>query len=230
VLQEIITPSINVITIEDPVEYRIPSITQIQVNEEQDLTFARGLRAIVRQDPDVILVGEIRDHETAQITINAALTGHLVLSTLHANDSSTAIPRLLEMGVEPFLLSSTLELVIAQRLVRKLCNHCKEPLKKASERIAEVLAMTTDIDQQKLFVPVGCGHCGGTGYKGRLALFEILPITAAIRENILKKPSAADVWSMAAEEGATSLFQSGMRRAEQGLTSVDEVLRVAQPD
>ncbi len=230
ILQSITTPEVNVVTIEDPVEYRIRGVTQIQVNEEQEVTFARGLRAIVRQDPDIILVGEIRDEETAEIAVNAALTGHLVLSTLHANDSATAVPRMLEMGVEPFLLSSTLELVIAQRLVRKLCPECKKPLSKPSKKLADMLSFLPNVDFKKLYEAHGCDKCTFTGYKGRLAIFEILTISPNIREAMLSKPSAADIWKIALDEGGASLFDDGLRKANMGLTTIEEVLRVAPPN
>jgi type II secretory ATPase GspE/PulE/Tfp pilus assembly ATPase PilB-like protein len=235
VLESLIRPEVNVVTIEDPVEYRIPGITQIQVNEDQELTFSKGLRAIVRQDPDIILVGEIRDQDTAEIAVNASLTGHMVLTTLHANDSATAVPRLLEMGVEPFLLSSTLEIVIAQRLVRKLCDTCKTTLTKPSKKIATMISKMSRSMDQPLYQAVGCDACGGSGYKGRIAIFEILPITQKIREIILKKPSANDVWEAAkndksAEYPVQSLFEAGIDKALAGETSIEEVLRVAQVD
>ena len=223
-------PDVNITTIEDPVEYKVVGINQIQVNAQTNLTFAKGLRSIVRQDPDTILVGEIRDTETAEIAVNAALTGHLLLSTFHANDAATAIPRLLDMGVEPFLLASTLEVVIAQRLLRKICLSCRYsdtvsakdmPFKEATRFFGEG---TITVYKGK-----GCDACHGTGYKGRSAIFEFITITPELEELILKNPSTQQIWQVACAQGSRMLFEDGVDKVKNGVTTIDELLRVAEP-
>lgn len=230
-LKNINSPEVNITTIEDPVEYRVAGVNQIQVNPQTDLTFARGLRSVVRQDPDIILVGEIRDEETAEIAINAALTGHLLLSTFHSNDAAAAIPRLLDMGLEPFLLASTLEVVIAQRLVRKLCNHCRYTetvsVKDISKKIKDSKKYF-DKDKVSLYRGKGCPACGNTGYSGRIAVFEFIKITDAMQELIVKNPSAGQIWDLARAEGAHSMFEDGMEKVKNGVTTLDELLRVAE--
>jgi type II secretory ATPase GspE/PulE/Tfp pilus assembly ATPase PilB-like protein len=230
-LKNVATPDINVTTIEDPVEYKISNINQIQVNEATNLTFAAGLRSIVRQDPDVILVGEIRDIETAEISVNAALTGHLLFSTFHANDSATAIPRLLEMGVEPFLLASTLNLVIAQRLARRLCNKCRYSyvVKKAELKKSFPLAEKyfKGKDSITLYKGKGCNACNHSGYTGRIALFEFLQVSREMQDLILKRPSTQEIWDLAARQGAMSMFADGVEKSKAGVTTLDEVMRVA---
>lgn len=232
VLKTVNHPELNVTTIEDPVEYRISGINQIQVNPRTELTFAKGLRSIVRQDPDVILVGEIRDTETAEIAVNAALTGHLLFSTFHSNDSATAIPRLLDMSVEPFLLASTLELVIAQRLVRKICEHCrrsvslnKADLKKKYPFVSEQISES----KVRFYEGTGCDMCNHTGYQGRTAIFEMIPMTKEMKELILKNPSSQEIWKLARKEGSRTLFEDGMDKVKNGVTTVSELLRVASP-
>ena len=224
---------VNITTIEDPVEYKVEGVNQIQINLETNLTFAKGLRSVVRQDPDIILVGEIRDNETAEISVNAALTGHLLYSTLHANDAATAIPRLLDMGVEPFLLASTLEVIVAQRLVRKICERCRYSVelhvgdldtlqyKSAKQYFPE--KSTT------LYLGAGCASCGHTGYRGRTAIFEFVHITPALQNLILHSPGTQEVWALARKEGAQSLFEDGVRKVMAGTTTLDELLRVALP-
>ena len=231
-LKKINSPEINITTIEDPVEYKITGVNHIQVAPEKDITFAQGLRSIVRQDPDVILVGEIRDRETADIATNAALTGHLLFSTFHANDSATAIPRLLDMGVEPFLMASTLEMIVAQRLVRKICGECRysytlSPVdaKKQYPKVASFLPNT----QMTLYKGKGCKSCSNTGYRGRIAVLEIIVATPELKELILKHPSTQEIWKMAASQGSTSLFEDGMNKVKHGTTTLDEVLRVINP-
>jgi len=223
----------NITTIEDPVEYKIQGINQIQVNSETNLTFSNGLRSIVRQDPDTILVGEIRDNETAEIAINAALTGHLLLSTFHANDAATAIPRLIDMGLEPFLLASTLEIIIAQRLVRKICDNCKHSitLKKSyfNNPLFKAVSVYFNDGTTTLYEGKGCESCGHTGYHGRTAIFEFIEVTPALKELISKKPSAQDVWKQARSEGSKSLFEDGIMKVKNGITTLDELLRVAEP-
>lgn len=225
-------PNVNITTIEDPVEYKIAGINQIQVREEGNMTFVRGLKSIVRQDPDIILVGEIRDRQTAEISVNAALSGHLLLSTFPANDAAAAIPRLLNLGVEPFLLASTLELIIAQRLVRKICEHCRYSLPSHT-----ALKDSPDIDpniskffprHSNLYAGKGCNYCNNTGFKGRTALFEILQITPEMQDLIVKSPSAKEITTLAKKQAALSLFDDGMDKVRQGITTLSEVLRVVK--
>lgn len=225
-------PRVNITTLEDPIEYRVKGINQIQVNQATNLTFLKGLRTIVRQDPDVIMVGEIRDEETAEMAVNASLTGHLLLSTFHANDSATTIARLLDMGIEPFLLASTLRVVVAQRLVRKLCEKCrysvsisKEDFKKENPTIAKYLKNENNIFYQSH----GCEACGYTGYNGRTAIFEIILNTPELQDLILNKPSAKQIWDLAKKQGSDSLFADGMEKVKSGITSLDDLLRVALP-
>lgn len=228
-------PELNITTIEDPVEYRIEGVNQIQVNTQTDLTFAKGLRSIVRQDPDVILVGEIRDQETAEIAVNAALTGHLLHSTFHANDAATSIPRLLEMDVEPFLVASTLELIIGQRLVRKICDHCRVSFSASKKdldtqhKVASSMLLSGNQSSVNLYKGKGCEACGHTGFKGRTAIFEMIAVSPALKELILKNPSTAEIWALAKKEGAASLFEDGIDKVKQGVTTIEELLRVAQP-
>ncbi len=223
---------INITTIEDPVEYKMKGVNQIQVNSETNLTFAKGLRSIARQDPDIILVGEIRDEETAEIAVNAALTGHLLFSTFHANDSATAIPRLLDMNIEPFLLSSTLELVIAQRLVRKICLNCKHGVKMTQAQIKKVRPGVEKFFTGKevtLYEGKGCSSCGDSGYRGRIAVFEIIPMTQEMKALILGNPSTQEIWKLARTQGVITLFEDGIEKVKNGVTSLEELLRVAEP-
>jgi type II secretory ATPase GspE/PulE/Tfp pilus assembly ATPase PilB-like protein len=226
-------PNVNITSIEDPVEYKVASINQIQVREASGMTFAKGLRAIVRQDPDIILVGEIRDEETADISVNAALTGHLLLSTFHANDAATAIPRLVDMGIEPFLLASTLEVIIAQRLVRQLCPSCRYSIS-ASEAVkalklnAKAVAPYFSKDET-VYAGKGCNVCNGTGYKGRTALFEFLEVTPEMQDLIVKNPSNRDIEKLARSQGAEPMFDDGIKKVKMGVTTISEVLRVVAP-
>lgn len=213
--------AINITTIEDPVEYKIPGVNHIQVNVATRLTFANGLRSIVRQDPDVIFLGEIRDNESAEIAINAALTGHLLLSTFHSNDAPTAIPRLLDMGIERFLLSSTLELIVAQTLVRRLCEHCRYSYTGSLPGVK-----TKKIT---LYKSKGCATCVHTGYKGRVALYECIRNTPLLQELILTRPSSKEVWACAKKQGALSLYDDGIEKVRAGITSLEEVTRVTTP-
>lgn len=227
------SPDVNITTIEDPVEYKMPGINQIQVNAQTNLTFAKGLRSIVRQDPDIILVGEIRDEETAETAVNAALTGHLLLSTFHANDAATAIPRLLDMNIEPFLLSSTLVVLIAQRLVRKICEECKYSITTSKEGIKK--DFSTEASKYftgkhvVLYRGKGCESCGNTGFKGRTAIYEFIEVTPALQDLILKHPSTAEIWKVARANGSTTLFEDGIEKVKSGATTLDELLRVAEP-
>lgn len=226
-------PEVNITTIEDPVEYKITGVNQIQVDEQTNLTFANGLRSIVRQDPDIILVGEIRDRETAEISVNAALTGHLLLSTFHANDAPTAIPRLLDMGVEPFLLASTLEIVVAQRLVRKICESCRYSRSVDREEIEKNFPDCKKYFPQKvtnLYQGKGCESCGGSGYKGRTGIFEFIKITTEMKDLILKNPSTQQIWKLARKQGAHSLFEDGIEKVKEGITTLEELMRVAVPE
>ncbi len=219
----------NIITIEDPVEYRLAGINQIQVNPKAGLTFASALRSILRADPDVLLVGEIRDRETAIIGIEAALTGHLVLTTLHTNDAASTPMRLLEMGVEPFLVTSALDVVLAQRLARRLCDRCKEPYQPSEEELlsARWAMETIDIgDWPTLHRAVGCAACGRTGYRGRFALHEVMPISEEIERLIIERRSVEDLAKVAQMEGMIPLRQDGLRKAAMGMTSIEEIFRV----
>lgn len=225
-------PEVNVATIEDPVEYKIPGVNHIQVNLQTNLTFASGLRSIVRQDPDIILVGEIRDEETAELAVNAALTGHLMLSTLHANDAATAIPRLLDMGVEPFLISSTLEIIIAQRLVRRICEKCRFSYKEEKSRIEKIFPQAGKYfaeDSVTLYRGKGCEACNNSGYKSRTAIFEIIHNTPLLQDLILKNPSTGQIWDLAGKEGARSMFEDGIEKVKSGITTLEEVTRVSNP-
>lgn len=229
VLRILNEPDTNITTIEDPVEYKLTGANQIQVNTDTDLTFAKGLRSIVRQDPDIILVGEIRDNETAEIAVNAALTGHLLLSTFHANDAATAIPRLLDMSIEPFLLASTLELVMAQRLVRKICDSCRHSYTESVKTLAKdrpYLSAYFEKDNVVLYKGKGCSACNDTGYKGQIGVFELIPITPKLEETILDNPSAQDIWKVAEKEGARAMFSDGMAKVTRGDTTLEELVRV----
>jgi len=223
-------PDVNITTIEDPVEYKMAGANQIQVREASNMTFAKGLRAIVRQDPDIILVGEIRDRETAEISVNAALTGHLLLSTFHANDASTAIPRLVDMGIEPFLLSSTLEIIIAQRLVRKICSHCRYSLP-INEAIAKLPVTGANLKRyfmtnDNVYAGKGCNVCSGSGYQGRSPLFEIIEITPEMQELMLHSPSTPQIEGLARKQGSKPMFDDGIEKVKQGVTTLPELLRV----
>lgn len=222
----------NITTIEDPVEYKMEGINQIQVNQKANLTFASGLRSIVRQDPDVILVGEIRDEETAEIAVNAALTGHLLFSTFHANDAATAIPRLLDMNIEPFLVASTLQVIIAQRLARKICDHCKHSVVLDQAELAAKFSGAKKFFTKKketVYQGSGCEVCNNTGYKGRTAFFELIQITPELQDLMIESPSAKQIWDLAKKQGAHSLFEDGVEKVKQGITTIDELLRVAAP-
>lgn len=220
-------PEVNIITVEDPVEYRLNGINQVQVNQKAGLTFASALRSILRSDPDIVLIGEIRDYETAQIAIEAALTGHLVLTTLHTNDAPSAVTRLTEMGVEPFLVGSALDCVLAQRLARRLCPHCKEEYKPTPETLtAAGFPWDSSGPVPVLYRPVGCIKCANTGYKGRMALHEVMQVSETIERLAVERATNADVTSTAKAEGMKSLRLDGMDKVLAGMTSLDEVLRV----
>ena len=226
-LQTINTPERKILTVEDPVEYQLEGVNQIQVKPQINLTFANALRSIVRQDPDVIMIGEMRDLETAGIAVQSALTGHLVLSTLHTNDAAGSITRLLDMGVEDYLLTSTINGILAQRLVRLLCTHCRQPYLALPELVEEMrlhrFANTRDIT---LYKPVGCEQCGGTGYRGRAAIMEFLVMSDPLRRLVLKHADAGDLQTTAQNEGMDTMYEDGLRKAIAGLTTIEEVLRV----
>ena len=223
------SPDINIITIEDPVEYQMNGISQMQVNPKIGLTFANGLRTIVRQDPDVILVGEIRDMETAEIAIQSALTGHLVFSTLHTNDAASAITRLIDMGVEPFLVSSSVNAIMAQRLVRKICPLCRESYVPSMQYLKQVGISPVKFADRKLFRGVGCPECLHTGYKGRIGIFELMTLTPAMKSLILTTSDAGQIKKQALSSLATGMItlrQDGLRKVLAGLTTLEEVFRV----
>lgn len=220
------SPEKKIITIEDPVEYRLPGILQIQINPLAGLTFARGLRSIVRCDPDIIMVGEIRDLETAKIAIESALTGHLVLSTLHTNDAPTALTRLIEMGVEPFLVSSSIDCVLAQRLARKLCKYCKEEYTPPKGVLEELGVTHRPREKMKLYRPKGCRRCLNTGYKGRIGVYEVMVMSEEIEWLCAERRSADEIRRVAIKEGMRTLRDDGLEKAKQGLTSLEEIMRV----
>lgn len=220
---------ISIVTIEDPIEYAVEGVEQIQVNSRTNLTFANGLRSILRQDPNVIMVGEIRDTETAGIAINASLTGHLLLTTLHTNEVSATLPRLLDMKVEPFLVSSTVSLAIGQRLVRKICENCKEGKTLTEEEHARLLESISDKVlglNRKFFRGKGCEDCNQSGYKGRIVIDEVLVADDEIRASILSKTSGKEIKQIAIKNGMTTMLADGLRKAESGITTIEEVLRV----
>lgn len=226
IISAINSPDKNIITIEDPVEYQLKGIGQIQVNRKIDLTFARGLRSIVRQDPDVILVGEIRDRETAEIAVQSALTGHLVFSTLHTNDSASAVTRLVDIGIEPFLLSSAIKAIIAQRLVRKLCPQCKEPFQPDPDLLKRAGINGEHANGADYHRAVGCDACFKTGYKGRMAIFEILEVDEHLKGVMVKTSDANLIKGEAVNEGMTTLRDDGIDKVLRGVTTIEEVLRV----
>ena len=225
-LAAISTSRINVITIEDPVEYRIPGTNQIQVNHRAGLTFASSLRASLRCDPDVILVGEIRDSETAVTSIEAALTGHLVFSTLHTNDAPSAVTRLIEIGAEPYLVGSALTLAVAQRLARQLCRNCRQPIEPDLEALRSIKFPVDELNAPKLYRAVGCANCAGTGYRGRMALHEVMQVTEAVTQLAVRNAPTSEIRAVALEEGMVPLRQDGFTKAMRGMTTIEEVLRV----
>ncbi len=233
------TEGVNILTLEDPIEIRIDGVNQVQVNPEVGLTFAKGLRAFLRQDPNIIMIGEIRDGETAELAVQAALTGHLVLATLHTNSAATAMPRLIDMGVEPFLLASTINIAAAQRLVRKVCDNCKKTYEASSEEIEKIRSVLSSINGfnlnailekngGKLFLAKGqgCDACANSGYKGRIGIFEVLEINEKIRSMIISHEAAQTIENAARQDGMTSMLQDGFIKVLEGATTVEEVLRV----
>jgi len=236
ILTKLNKPSVNIVTLEDPVEYQIPGINQVQINPQAGLTFANGLRSFLRQDPNIILVGEIRDKETTQLAIQAALTGHLVFSTLHTNDAATAIPRLIDLGGETFLIASVLNASMAQRIVRRVCNTCKtiyEPPAEVQKNIRDVLGNLLPKQYQegqpiKLAKSAGCNECNNTGYIGRIAIFEVLKISPAVNKMIIQQASGKEIETLARQEGLIGMKQDGYLKCLDGLTTIEEVLRVAE--
>jgi len=225
-LNAVVRPEVNIVTVEDPVEYRIPGINQVQVNPKAGLTFAAALRSILRADPDIILIGEIRDHETAQIAIEAALTGHLVLTTLHTNDAPSVLTRLTEMGIEPFLIASALECATGQRLARRLCDKCKVPVVKGDDELRAVNFELPDGVTPAFCAPVGCVHCAHTGYRGRLAMHELMVMTEDLGQLAVRNASSEEMRDVAMLQGMRTLRQDGWLKVAQGVTTIEEVLRV----
>ncbi len=232
ILKILNTRDVNITTIEDPVEYSIDGVNHIQINPKGDLTFANGLRSILRQDPNVIMVGEIRDKETARITVNSALTGHLVLSTVHANDAVSTIPRLIDMGIEPFLVASTLNIVITQRLARRLCPNCKKeysPSRDVAHK--EMIKLRPDIQKHlanisKMYKAVGCKECNNTGYSGRIGIYEILSMTKAVRDVIISNPNSDDILAVAKKGGFRLMIEDGVKKLKNGDIDIKELARV----
>ena len=240
-------PEVNIATIEDPIEYRMERINQSQTNAKIEFTFAAGLRSLLRQDPDIIMVGEIRDKETAEIAVTAAMTGHLLLSTLHTNEASATLPRLIDMGVEPFLITSTTNLIIAQRLVRKICPHCissykinQDTLKQLEQRFdltelmrvmakqGAILSEKDDLTSLLFYKGEGCKKCHDSGYRGRIGIYETLPVTEKIKESILKRVPTEELRKLAVQEGMVTILQDGFMKAKSGVTTIEEVLRVSK--
>jgi general secretion pathway protein E len=224
-------PDVKIITVEDPVEYQMPGINQIQVKPQIDLTFANALRSIVRQDPDIIMVGEIRDVETVRIAMQSALTGHMVLSTVHTNDAPSTISRLLDMGAEDYLLTSTLNGVLAQRLVRTLCQKCRQP-HRALPEVVEQMSLRRYVPEGEiiLYKPVGCPECAGTGYWGRVCIIEMMTMTDDLRSLIMRHATSGDIRVQAIREGMETMFENGVRKSLAGITTIEEVLRVTRED
>jgi general secretion pathway protein E len=227
ILGELNQPDVNIITVEDPVEYQMTGVSQVQVREKIGLTFAAALRSILRQDPDIIMIGETRDQETAQIAIQAALTGHLVLSTLHTNSAPATITRLIDMGVEPYLIASSVILAMAQRLVRKLCENCKQPYRPSQDLLASI-GLTELTTQDVIFYkPIGCAECNQMGYRGRIAIFELMLMTPKMAQLTMQRTDTSLLRKQAVEDGMILLVQDGIRKIKQGLTTIEEVLSAA---
>jgi type II secretory ATPase GspE/PulE/Tfp pilus assembly ATPase PilB-like protein len=240
-------PEVNISTVEDPIEYRMPHVNQCQINSKIGFTFAAGLRAFLRQDPDIIMVGEIRDQETAEIAVHAAMTGHLVLSTIHTNDSATTMPRLSEMGVPSFLIGTTVNIIIAQRLVRKICPNCIQSYNLSAETVAElekvadvpsilktmqsqrsILSTDKGFSTMLFYRGKGCKKCNNTGYKGRIGIYEVLENDENIRKLILRNAPASEVKDQALQNGMITIIEDGFIKAKAGITTIEEVLRVTK--
>lgn len=227
ILAELNNPEVNIVTVEDPVEYQMSGVGQVQVKEKIGMTFAAALRSILRQDPDIIMIGETRDQETAQIAVQAALTGHLVLSTLHTNSAPATITRLIDMGVEPFLLASSINVALAQRLVRRLCEYCKAPYKPTKSSLESIGLTEQEAAKINLYKPIGCQECNGSGYKGRAAIFEVMQMTDGIGKLTMQRADTSQIRKQAIADGMTTLLQDGVRKIKQGITTIEEVLSVA---
>lgn len=229
-LGEINQPDVKIITVEDPVEYQLPGINQTQVNAKIDMTFANGLRAILRQDPDVVMIGEIRDRETAEIAIQASLTGHLVLSTLHTNDSASSVTRLMDMGVEPFLVASSIIGIMAQRLIRTVCKNCAESYEPGDFELEQLGISRDQIRGKRIYRAIGCSSCSQTGYSGRMGIHEILQVDDDVRTLITKIVDAMTIKKAAMRKGMLSLREAGVKEILQGKTTFEEVLSITQED
>lgn len=229
-LMEMNNNEVNISTAEDPVEYTIQGINQVRVHEDIGLTFASCLRAFLRQDPDIILVGEIRDYETAEISIKAALTGHLVLSTLHTNDSVSTIARLLNIGIEPFLIASSLNAIVAQRLVRLICDNCKDKVDVIPQLLINNGVPSEEIGKFDCFAGTGCDKCYGTGYKGRISVYEVLVLTQQIKDLIMNGALASEIKKAAIDQGMLTLRQSALGKLKAGLITIDEVIKISGKD
>jgi type IV pilus assembly protein PilB len=229
-LSELNKPGVNISTSEDPVEYNLMGINQVQMHEDIGLNFSASLRSFLRQDPDIIMVGEIRDFETAEIAVKAALTGHLVLSTLHTNDAPSTINRLLNMGIEPFLVTASVNLVAAQRLGRRVCSQCKVPVKIIDKVLLNLGVPEEEIGTFQIYEGQGCEKCTGTGYKGRIAFYEIMPMYDELKDMVLTGASNSELKATAIRHGMRSLRMSAIERLKAGMTSIDEVLRNTAPD
>jgi type IV pilus assembly protein PilB len=219
------TPETNIMTAEDPVEFQLGGINQVQMKDQIGLNFAAALRAFLRQDPNIILVGEIRDFETAEIAVKAALTGHLVLSTLHTNDAPSTISRLMNMGIEPFLVATSVNLICAQRLVRRICSNCKEVMKVPEQAMLDAGYLQEELATTQIFIGKGCGTCNKTGYKGRVGLYEVMEISDELRELILVGASALELKKKAIDNGMLTLRRSGLTKVALGMTTIEEVVR-----
>jgi type IV pilus assembly protein PilB len=229
-ISKINTLDVNIMTAEDPVEYNLAGINQVNVHEEIGLSFAAALKAFLRQDPNIVMVGEIRDLETGAIAVKAALTGHLVLSTLHTNDAASSVDRLIDMGVAPFLVASSVNCIVAQRLLRRVCTRCREPLRPHRELLHELQLSQTEIGHATLYRPVGCDDCHDTGYRGRTGVYEVFPMSPRLRKTILDRGSTAELKVIAMEEGMLTLRRDGLRKMLLGETTPEEVLRETAAD
>ncbi len=229
-LSKVNTPEVNIMTAEDPVEYNLDGINQVNVNDAIGLTFAAALRSFLRQDPNIIMVGEMRDKETGSIAVKAALTGHLVFSTLHTNDAPSTLTRLVDMGIEPFLVASSTNLIMAQRLVRRFCSKCKEPVALSDEVYRELQLDPKTVEGITFYHGKGCYDCNNTGYRGRQGVYEVMPVSPAIRELILNRASTREIKQRAVSEGMLTLRMDGLEKLKRGLTSPEEILKETAPD
>jgi type IV pilus assembly protein PilB len=229
-LSRINTPEVNVMTAEDPVEYNLDGINQVLVHEDIGLTFAAALKAFLRQDPNIVMVGEIRDLETASIAVKAALTGHLVLSTLHTNDAPSAIGRMIDMGIEPFLVASSVNLILAQRLVRRVCASCKRTIELDDEVLSELQLDAAEAKGKPISEGAGCIECNNTGYRGRQGVYEVMTMTPKLRDLTLDRASAGEIKKAAIGEGMLTLRRDGLEKLKRGITTVEEILKETAPD